>query len=141
MRTLVLHMIEEYARHNGHADLLRECHRRHAPATDPQRAGSEAPVTIQRPPSQRGTSVSSRASRNASNAHHSATSPPSAASTSRASGTNASQRHHAGPREVPAVAGPDQHAVEGEDDAADRLGHRGHDQHVGEQRPHRRVRR
>ncbi len=25
VRTLVLHMIEEYARHNGHADLLREC--------------------------------------------------------------------------------------------------------------------
>ena len=24
IRTLVLHMIEEYARHNGHADLLRE---------------------------------------------------------------------------------------------------------------------
>ena len=24
VRTLVLHMIEEYARHNGHADLLRE---------------------------------------------------------------------------------------------------------------------
>jgi uncharacterized damage-inducible protein DinB len=25
VRALVLHMIEEYARHNGHADLLREC--------------------------------------------------------------------------------------------------------------------
>jgi uncharacterized damage-inducible protein DinB len=25
MRDLLLHMIEEYARHNGHADLLREC--------------------------------------------------------------------------------------------------------------------
>jgi uncharacterized damage-inducible protein DinB len=25
IRSLVLHMIEEYARHNGHADLLREC--------------------------------------------------------------------------------------------------------------------
>jgi len=25
VRSLVLHMIEEYARHNGHADLLREC--------------------------------------------------------------------------------------------------------------------
>jgi hypothetical protein len=24
VRALVLHMIEEYARHNGHADLLRE---------------------------------------------------------------------------------------------------------------------
>ena len=24
VRTLILHMIEEYARHNGHADLLRE---------------------------------------------------------------------------------------------------------------------
>jgi uncharacterized damage-inducible protein DinB len=24
IRTLVLHMVEEYARHNGHADLLRE---------------------------------------------------------------------------------------------------------------------
>jgi uncharacterized damage-inducible protein DinB len=25
LRALMLHMIEEYARHNGHADLLREC--------------------------------------------------------------------------------------------------------------------
>ncbi len=25
MRWILLHMIEEYARHNGHADLLREC--------------------------------------------------------------------------------------------------------------------
>jgi hypothetical protein len=25
MRDLLVHMIEEYARHNGHADLLREC--------------------------------------------------------------------------------------------------------------------
>jgi len=25
VRALLLHMIEEYARHNGHADLLREC--------------------------------------------------------------------------------------------------------------------
>jgi hypothetical protein len=25
MRELLVHMIEEYARHNGHADLLREC--------------------------------------------------------------------------------------------------------------------
>jgi hypothetical protein len=25
LRWIYLHMIEEYARHNGHADLLREC--------------------------------------------------------------------------------------------------------------------
>ncbi len=25
MRELLLHMVEEYARHCGHADLLREC--------------------------------------------------------------------------------------------------------------------
>ena len=25
LRLIYLHMIEEYARHNGHADLLREC--------------------------------------------------------------------------------------------------------------------
>jgi uncharacterized damage-inducible protein DinB len=25
MRELLVHMVEEYARHNGHADLLREC--------------------------------------------------------------------------------------------------------------------
>ena len=25
VRTVVVHMIEEYAQHNGHADLLREC--------------------------------------------------------------------------------------------------------------------
>jgi hypothetical protein len=25
VRTVVIHMIEEYAQHNGHADLLREC--------------------------------------------------------------------------------------------------------------------
>ncbi|HEX5995459.1 MAG TPA: DUF664 domain-containing protein [Jiangellales bacterium] len=27
LREVLLHMIEEYARHNGHADLLRECSR------------------------------------------------------------------------------------------------------------------
>jgi len=25
LRWIMVHMIEEYARHNGHADLLREC--------------------------------------------------------------------------------------------------------------------
>ena len=25
VRSVVIHMIEEYAQHNGHADLLREC--------------------------------------------------------------------------------------------------------------------
>ena len=25
VRAVVVHMIEEYAQHNGHADLLREC--------------------------------------------------------------------------------------------------------------------
>ena len=25
MRDVLVHLIEEYARHNGHADLLREC--------------------------------------------------------------------------------------------------------------------
>ena len=25
LRWILVHMIEEYARHNGHADLLREC--------------------------------------------------------------------------------------------------------------------
>ena len=36
LRELLVHMIEEYARHNGHADLLRRTDRRRGPASDPR---------------------------------------------------------------------------------------------------------
>ena len=63
----------------------------------------------------------------------------------------ADQRHDPGPGQVAVVAGADEHAVQREDDAADRLGDRRDDQHrreqgpdggvVGEQRDERRAQR
>ena len=51
------------------------------------------------------------------------------AAASRASGAKTAEHHDAAPREVAAVAGADQHAVEHEHHAGHRLEHRRHQQH------------
>ena len=68
-----------------------------------------------------------------------ATSPPVTYAAAKAAGRVDHQHHQPGPGEVAAVAGADQHAVQDEDDAGDRLAQRRDHEHRDEEVVHVRV--
>ena len=93
-----------------------------------------APTRSHAVPRERATSTTPRPPMNATpNATHSQVSVPGPATAAQAAGAKTMSTDESGPGEVAPVAGPDQHAVEDEDDPGDRLGERRHQQHRDQQ--------
>ena len=96
-----------------------------------------APTRSHAVPRERARSTTPRPPMNATpNATHSQTSVPWPATAAQAAGREDDQHRESGPGQVAPVAGPDQHAVEDEDDPGDRLGEGGHQQHRHQQVQH-----
>ena len=96
------------------------------------RVARHAPSRIHRSPRARSSSVTARPPmKHTANATHNQTSPRSP--TSHADGGEQAEGHQLCPGQVDGVAGADQHPVEHEDDAGDRLGERRDEQHRHEQ--------
>ena len=95
---------------------------------------SEAPGTSQASPRARRVSTTCRAPmKTPLNATQTAEQAAAEATAARATGRVGREHDHAGPGQVAAVAGADQHTVEDEHDAGDRLPEGGDQQHRDEQ--------